>query len=87
RRREDPFRSPAEVASFLAGQGLPAGTLSILSTSRLSGVYTIRSIGKAGGKIARYGECQAETGGVGPKSVKIRRWTDYVAAGEEAVNP
>jgi len=86
RRGEDPFRSPAEVASFLAGQGLPAGTLSILSTARLSQVYTIRSIGRAGGKIARYVECRVEIGGVGSKSINIRRWTDYVAAGEEGVN-
>lgn len=81
-RRDSRFRSPAEVAAFLSSEGLPVTAVPLLSTSRVSRVYTITSVGKAGGRIARGIACQVEFGGAGGKSVKIVRWIDYVAAGE-----
>jgi type II secretory pathway component PulK len=84
-RREKLFRSTADVASFLAGEGVPATAVANLSTARVSRVYTISSVGRAGGKIARGIACRVEIGGRGEKSVKILRWVDYVAGiGEEA---
>lgn len=80
-RRENPFRSPAEVATFLSGQGLPLTAVRMLSTTSLRPVYTITSVGVAGGKIARGVSCRVEIGAGGPKSVKILRWMDYVAGG------
>jgi type II secretory pathway component PulK len=80
-RRENPFRSPGEVAAFLSREGLPVTAVPLLSTSRVSRVYTITSVGKAGGRIARGVACQVEFGGAAVKSVKIVRWFDYVAAG------
>jgi general secretion pathway protein K len=82
RRRENPFRSPGEVAAFLSGEGLPVTEVPLLSTMRVSRVYTITSVGKAGGRIARGVACQVEFGGLGAKSVKMIRWIDYVAASE-----
>jgi general secretion pathway protein K len=84
-RRENPLRSSADVTSFLVGEGIPVTAVPMLSTSRLSRVYTIASVGRAGGKIARGIACRVEIGGRGEKSVKILRWVDYVAGiGEEA---
>ena len=83
RRSESPFASPADLAASLAGGTLPAGTMSLLTTSRLTQVYTILSVGKAGGKIARRVECRVEIAGVGGKSVKMKRWADYATASEE----
>lgn len=82
RRRENPFRSPAEVASFLAEAGVPPAAAAILSTSSQGRVYTITSVGKAGGRTARGVECRVEIAGAGGKSVKILRWMDYVALDE-----
>lgn len=82
RRLADPFRSPAEVALLLADVNVPAKTAQFFSTTSLTRVFTITSVGKAGGKISRGIACRVEIGGGGPKSVKIVRWMDYVAAGE-----
>jgi general secretion pathway protein K len=81
-RRQNPFRTPAEVTVFLAGQGIPLAPVPMFSTAQSSQVYTIASVGKAGEKIARSVECQVKIGAGGPKSVKILRWADYVAIGE-----
>jgi type II secretory pathway component PulK len=81
-RRETPFRSPGEVAAFLAVRGFPAAAVSNLSTSHLSRVYTITSVGRSGGTIARGVACRVEVGAPGAGSVKILRWIDYVATGE-----
>jgi general secretion pathway protein K len=78
RRKENPFRSPAEVAAFLADAGVPPAAAAILSTSSQRRVFTITSVGKAGGKTSRVVECRVEIAGSGEKSVKILRWTDYV---------
>ena len=80
-RRENPFRTPADVTTFLTGQGLPLTAVPFLSTSSLGRVYTVTSVGKAGGKNARGVSCRVEMGAGGPKSVKILRWMDYVALG------
>lgn len=82
RRLTAPFRSPAEVAAFLAEANLPAAALQSLSTTSSSRVYTITSVGKAGGKISRAVACRMVIGPGGSKSVKIVRWMDYVAVGE-----
>lgn len=82
RRRSEPFRSPAEVAVFLAEANVPATTVKSFSTTSMTRVYTITSVGKAGGKLSRVVACRVEIGAGGSKSVKILRWLDYVAAGE-----
>lgn len=84
RRRESPFRSPAETAAFLAEAGASPAAAAILSTGSQGRVYTITSVGKAGGRTARGVECRVEISGAGGKSVKILRWMDYVALGEGA---
>lgn len=84
RRRENPFRSPAEMAAFLAEAGASPAAAAILSTGSKGRVYTITSVGKAGGRTARGIECRVEIAGTGAKSVKIIRWTDYVALDEGA---
>jgi hypothetical protein len=76
------FRS--QIAEFLAGAGVPPTAVRNLSPSRPSRVYTIVSLGKAGGGIVRGVECHVEIGGAGAKSGKILRWMDYAAIGEEA---
>jgi len=81
RRHESFFRSPAEISQFLAEQGIPMTALPIFSLSRSSRIYTITSVGKAGDRISRGIECRVDFTGVGPKSVKILRWVDYVAVG------
>jgi general secretion pathway protein K len=82
RRRENPFRSPAEVAAFLSGEGISLASVPILSPSLPTRVYTITSVGKAGGKTTRGVECLVAIGGPGAKLVRILRWTDYIAVGE-----
>jgi general secretion pathway protein K len=82
RRRENPFRSPAEVAAFLSGEGISLASVPVLSPSLPTRSYTITSVGKAGGKTARGVECLVEIGSPGAKSVRILRWTDYIAVGE-----
>ncbi len=81
RRHESFFRSPAEISQFLAEQGIPMTALPMFSLSRSSRIYTITSVGKAGDRISRGIECRVDFTGVGPKSVKILRWVDYVAVG------
>lgn len=82
RRRETPFQSPSELATFLAGEGVPPSAVKNLSPSRPTRVYTIVSVGTAGGKLVRGIECLVEIGGAGAKSGKILRWKDYTALGE-----
>lgn len=82
-RREARFRSPADVSAFLAANGVPMTALPLLSTANVSRIYTIDSVGRAGGGITRGVACRVEVGGAG-KSVKILRWVDYIASGEGA---
>ena len=82
RRREAPFRSPAELLSFLAEKNLPA-TLFGLAAAGGSGVVTLTSTGTAGGGIVRVVRCTVELGGAGNRGVRILRWADHVPAGEE----
>lgn len=83
-RPDHPFQSPSDVTNFLSGQGLPLTAVPLFSTSSASKVYTITSVGKAGGKIARGIACRVEIGGRGPKLVKIVHWMDYVDLGGES---
>jgi general secretion pathway protein K len=82
RRRETPFQSPSEVATFLAGEGVPPSAVQNLSPSRPTRVYTIVSVGTSGGKLVRGVECLVEIGGAGTKSSKILRWKDHASVGE-----
>lgn len=82
RRLVNPFRSPAEVAIFLAEVNVPAATVKFFSTASPTRIYTITSVGRAGGRISRAVACRIVIGGAGAKSVRIIRWTDYVAVGE-----
>jgi type II secretory pathway component PulK len=84
KRRENPFRSPHEVAAFLMEAGITAETVSILSTSRGTRFYTIVSTGRSAGGVARTVECLVDIESAGGKPIKILRWRDYVAAGEGA---
>lgn len=82
RREENPFRSPAEVAEYLADAGVPPAAAAIFTTSPQGRVYTITSVGKAGGKTARGVECRVEVSGAGTKTVKILRWMDFLSLEE-----
>jgi len=83
RREETPFRSPADVAAFLAGEGVSPPAIPMFSIAGTSRVYTITSTGKAGGTAARVIRCTIESRG-GPKPFTIRHWEDHVPVGEEA---
>lgn len=83
RRAEDPFRTPAEVASFMAGQGAPRHVAPRLSTLSSTNAYTITSRGTAGDGVARVVRCTIEPGGGGNKGVRILRWEDLAADGGE----
>ncbi|HZW37045.1 MAG: hypothetical protein ACM319_05540, partial [Deltaproteobacteria bacterium] len=65
-----------------AGEGVSPSAIKNLSPSRPTRVYTIVSVGTAGGKLVRGIECLVEIGGAGGKSGKILRWRDYTAVGE-----
>lgn len=82
RRLAAPFRSPAELVVFLSDSKISPAAAKLLSTTSLTRVYTITSVGTAGGKIGRAVACRVEIGAGGAKSVKILRWMDYVATGE-----
>lgn len=82
-RRESPFRSPGDVSAFLVEHGVPLTVLPLLSTSGRSRVYTVDSVGRAGGRVARRVLCRVEIGGAG-KPVRIVHWADSAGAGEGA---
>lgn len=83
RREEAPFRSPVEIASFLEGEGVGPSPIPFLATAGTSRVYTITSVGRAGGTVARVIRCSIELRG-GTNPFTIRRWEDHVPIGEEA---
>ncbi|HZD54613.1 MAG TPA: type II secretion system protein GspK, partial [Candidatus Aquicultoraceae bacterium] len=82
RRRSLPFRSAADVAAFLAGEGVKPPSIPLFSTARASRAYTITSAGRAGGEIVRSVRCTIELRG-GGNPYKIKRWEDHVASREE----
>lgn len=84
RRRDDPFRSPADLASFLSAEGIPPAALSVLSTGGASGVYAITAVGKAGGNARRAVRCLAEASAPGAGPVTILGWSEHAEMDEEA---
>jgi type II secretory pathway component PulK len=83
RRKESPFRSPADVAAFLAAEGAGPSAIPVVSSGAASRVYTITSLGKAEGTVTRVIRCTIAVGG-GPNPMKIRRWEDHVPIYGEA---
>jgi len=83
RRKESPFRSPADVAAFLGAEGAGPSAIPVISSGTESHIYTITSTGKAEGTVTRVIRCTVEMGG-GPNPIKIRRWEDHVPVYEEA---
>jgi len=83
RRREAPFRAPAELASFLGERNLSSALFGLGVVAGGAGVVTLTSTGRAGSGIVRVVRCAVEVGGAGRNTVKILRWADHVPASEE----
>jgi general secretion pathway protein K len=83
RRNESPFRSPGEIAAFLAAEGAGPLAIPVVSSSAASRVFTITSTGKAEGTVTRVIRCKIEAGG-GRNPTRIRRWEDHVPIYGEA---
>ncbi len=82
RRKETPFRTPAELAAFLGDKNLSSALFGLGVTAGATGVVTLTSTGRARGGIVRVIRCTVEVSG-GKDAVKIRRWVDHAPAGEE----
>lgn len=82
-RQEDPTRSPAGIAAFLAAEGVGLSAVPVVSSGVMSRVYTITSTGRAEGTVTRVIRCTIEVGG-GPNPFKIKRWEDHVPVYGEA---
>jgi general secretion pathway protein K len=82
-REETPFRSAADFSDLLGTENAGPSSIPVVSTAGMSPVYTITSVGRAGGSVTSVIRC---TIGVhsGPNSFKIRRWEDHVSMYEEA---
>ncbi len=83
RRKEAPFRTPAEVASFLGENNLSSPLFGLGVVVGSAGVVTLTSTGSVGSGIERAVRCTVEVGPGGKKAVRILRWADHVPAGEE----
>lgn len=79
RRAESPFRTPADVAAFLAAEGVPAEALALLTTASVSRTYTITAVGRAG-SVVRGVRCLVEAASPG-ETPRVLRWEDVAAAG------
>ncbi len=82
-REETPFRSAADIAEFLGAENAGPSSIPVLSTTSMSPVYAITSVGRAGGTVTRVIRCTIAVRG-GPNAFKIRRWEDHVPVYEEA---
>ena len=83
RRKESPFRAPADLAAFLGERHLASPLFGPGGTVGGASVVTLTSTGTAGDGIVRVVRCAVEVGGAGPAKVKVLRWADHVPAGEE----
>ncbi len=83
RRKESPFRSPAELAAFLGENNLSSPLFGLGVTVGGAGVVTLTSVGTAGDGILRAVRCTVEVGGGGKNRARILRWADHVAVSEE----
>ncbi len=83
RRKASPFSSPAEAAQFLSGEGYDPGGPTRFSTTNLSNVYTVLSVGTAAGNARRTVSCLVEIGGIGENPVRMIGWKDQMAESEE----
>ena len=75
RRAEDPPMTATDLAS-MAGEGLTAQGLALISGGQASNVYTITAMGRAGTGVVHVVRCLAEIAGGGKKAVRILRWLD-----------
>lgn len=83
RRKEAPFRVPAEVTAFMVQEGMPQSVLPYLTTASASNVYTITARGIAADGIVHLVRCRVEVGGAVRGGIRIVRWEDLVPAAEE----
>jgi len=84
RRREAPFRTPDEIATFFAGTDAAETARTLFSTNASSSVYTVISRGSAATGIVRSIRCLLQTGRRGPGGTKILQWEDRVSADGES---
>ncbi len=82
RRKETPFRTPADLAGFLGDKNLSSAFFGLGVTAGATGIVTLTATGKAGGGIVRVIRCTVEVSG-GKDPVKVLRWADHVSASEE----
>jgi general secretion pathway protein K len=82
-REETPFRSAADLAALLGTESDGPSSVPVSFSARASSVYTITSVGRAGGKVTRVIRCTIGVHG-DPNPFKIRRWEDHVPFYEEA---
>lgn len=84
KRKEDPFRTPVDIATFFAGTEGAKTAVSLFSTASTSNVFTVVSRGTAAGRIRRSIRCVLEVGRTGTDGATIVQWEDLVPAeGEE----
>ncbi len=83
RRKQEPFRTPAELAGFLAQNNLSSPLFGIGVTAGGTGVVTLTSVGTAGDGVVRAVRCTVDIQAGRKKPVKILRWADNVPASEE----
>ena len=82
-REETPFLSAADLDAFLGTESAGPSSVPLVFSARASPVFTITSVGRAGGTVTRVIRCTIAVRG-GPNSFTIRRWEDHVPMFEEA---
>jgi general secretion pathway protein K len=82
-REEIPFRSATDLASILGTENAGPSSVPVFFSARASPVFTITSVGRAGGTVTSVIRCTIAVRG-GPNPFKIRRWEDHVPIYEEA---
>ena len=82
-REETPFRSAADLDAFLGTESGGPSSVPVIFSARASPVFTITSVGRAGGTVTRTIRCTVAVHG-GPHPFAIKRWEDHVPMYEEA---
>ena len=82
-RREKQVVSTRDLADLASRDLLTQRAFSMLSNRTASRVYEITSTGTTGRGVAHSVRCLATVGGGAKRSVKILRWVDLAARGEE----
>jgi general secretion pathway protein K len=78
-----PFRSAADLDALLGTESTGPSAVPLFFSTAASPVYTITSVGRAGGTVTRVIRCTIGVHG-DPNPFKIRRWEDHVPFYEEA---